>query len=248
MFLALFTAEASPPARLTEALAAFPACIAYTQQSILLTNLERSIETVISHPPVPAGGHASEWLERPALLLGAEKSPLPPDMLATASENAQAEAFLRDHQHPFWAIHPGSGSPAKNWPAERFAQLALDLGPPGLLIEGPADADAVAGLARAGLGLRVSGWPLRTLGALLQRVGLFVGNDSGVTHLAAAWGAPTLALFGPTDPTVWRPVGRRVVAIGSPSGSMRDLPVSDALRAARALRAAPPALAPSPVR
>jgi heptosyltransferase-2 len=239
MFLALFTEEASPPAGLTEALAAFSACLAYTQQPILLTHLERSIETVISYPPVPAGGHASEWLERPALLLGAEESPLPPDMVATASEMAQVEAFLRGHHHPLWAIHPGSGSPAKNWPAERFALLARELGPPGLLIEGPADVDAVAGLARAGLGLRVTGLPLRTLGALLQKVGLFVGNDSGVTHLAAAWGAPTLALFGPTDPTVWRPVGRRVVVIGSPSGSMHDLPVADALRAAHALRAPP---------
>ncbi len=52
--------------------------------------------------------------------------------------------------------------------------------------------------------------PLRVLGALLSRAGVFVGNDSGVSHLAAATGAPTLALFGPTDPGLWSPLGQRV--------------------------------------
>ena len=50
-------------------------------------------------------------------------------------------------------------------------------------------------------------WPLRLLGAALSRAGLFLGNDSGVAHLAAASGAPTLTLFGPTDPALWAPVG-----------------------------------------
>ena len=52
--------------------------------------------------------------------------------------------------------------------------------------------------------------PLRVLGAVLAEAGLFVGNDSGVSHLAAASGTPTLALFGPTDPAQWSPVGRSV--------------------------------------
>ena len=249
-FLPLFAEEASPSAGLPAALGAFTACIAYTHQSTLTTRLERFIGTVIAHSPVPPGGHASEWLEKPALLLGAAPNPLPPDMEATASEKAQAEAFLMGQLPPgFWAIHPGSGSPVKNWPAERFARLALDFRPqPGLVIEGPADAVAIAGLGKAGLGLRASRLPLRTLGALLRRVGLFVGNDSGVTHLAAAWGAPTLALFGPTDPATWRPVGRRVVVIRASSGFMSDLSVTDALWAAHAIRAMKPDPAPPALR
>jgi ADP-heptose:LPS heptosyltransferase len=51
------------------------------------------------------------------------------------------------------------------------------------------------------------------LAALLARAGAYVGNDSGVTHLAAASGAPTIALFGPTDPRVWAPLGPRVEVI-----------------------------------
>ena len=63
--------------------------------------------------------------------------------------------------------------------------------------------------------------PLRVLGAVLARAGLYVGNDSGVSHLAAACGAPTLALFGPTDPALWAPVGPRVrPSRGRPGGGL----------------------------
>ena len=52
--------------------------------------------------------------------------------------------------------------------------------------------------------------PLPTLAALLSRASLFIGHDSGITHLAAASGAPVLALFGPTDPEIWAPPGEGV--------------------------------------
>jgi len=55
--------------------------------------------------------------------------------------------------------------------------------------------------------------PLPTLAAVLEAAGLFIGNDSGVTHIAAAVGIPTVAIFGPTDPTVWAPRGKRVEAV-----------------------------------
>jgi ADP-heptose:LPS heptosyltransferase len=76
--------------------------------------------------------------------------------------------------------------------------------------------------------------PLRVLGALLARAALYVGNDSGVTHLAAAWGAPTLALFGPTDPAQWAPLGPRVRTLRAPDGRMPSLGVASVLEAARA--------------
>ena len=61
------------------------------------------------------------------------------------------------------------------------------------------------------------------LGAALARAGLFLGNDAGVSHLAAATGAPTLALFGPTDPALWAPVGPRVATLRAPSASLAAL-------------------------
>ena len=62
-----------------------------------------------------------------------------------------------------------------------------------------------------------------------------MGNDSGISHLAAAFGAPVVALFGPTDPAVWRPIGPGVRALRSPTGRMQDLGVEDVSAACLAL-------------
>jgi ADP-heptose:LPS heptosyltransferase len=236
----LFAEVDAMPASGAARLQAFHACIAYTGRRPLVSAIERAISRVIAHPPAPQGVHAAEWLAQPVRALGAEPPVLPPDMATTAAEDRQAEAFLEGRLPPgFLAIHPGSGGTGKNWPAERFARLAESLGPgPWLLVDGPADAAAVAGFPSGGACVRASHLPLRTLGAVLGRAGLFVGNDSGVTHLAAAWGAPTLALFGPTDPATWAPVGRRVAVVRSASRTMEGLSVAEVLARARALRAA----------
>jgi ADP-heptose:LPS heptosyltransferase len=129
----------------------------------------------------------------------------------------------------FLAVHPGSGSRVKNWPFDRFIETARRLSPgrPWLLVLGPAEDDVRpppdARLARD--------LPLRTLGAVLARAGLFLGNDSGVTHLAAACGTRTLALFGPTDPAQWAPVGGAVRTLRPPSQDLADLEVDDVVAA-----------------
>ncbi|MCG6922248.1 MAG: glycosyltransferase family 9 protein, partial [Acidobacteria bacterium] len=125
----------------------------------------------------------------------------------------------------FLAIHPGSGSPAKNWPTDRFVALVhAHAGKrPWLLVVGPADEDAAAPLCVLPGCVPVRDMPIRVLGALLGRAGLYVGNDSGVSHLAAAAGAPTLALFGPTDPAVWAPLGPGVETVRSPNMKMEGL-------------------------
>jgi heptosyltransferase-3 len=73
--------------------------------------------------------------------------------------------------------------------------------------------------------------PVRVLGAVLARAGLYVGNDSGVSHLAGAYGAPTIALFGPTDPALWSPVGPRVSVLRSPTETMAALVLEDVIAA-----------------
>ncbi len=140
-------------------------------------------------------------------------------------EARAARAWLERLGPRFVALHPGSGSRAKSWPPDRFATLAQELaGPrPWLLVVGPADSEACGPLlGRRGV-VVAAGLAPRILGALLARAGLYVGNDSGVSHLAAAFGAPTLALFGPTDPAQWSPVGPAVSVLRSPTGSMEDL-------------------------
>ena len=99
-------------------------------------------------------------------------------------------------------IHPGSVWPTKRWLPERFAQLASRLRREGLdvlLVGGKADASLCASIARESGALDWSGrTDLAQLKALMGRLALFVTNDSGPMHLAAASGVPTLAIFGPT--------------------------------------------------
>ncbi len=103
------------------------------------------------------------------------------------------------------ALHPGSGSPRKNWPLDRWEGLARWLrderGRELLVISGEAEPpDLLAGFGRA-----LRSLPLPTLLDELASCRLFIGHDSGVAHLATAAGTPSLLLFGPTDPAIWAP-------------------------------------------
>jgi len=107
-------------------------------------------------------------------------------------------------------IQPGSGSAKKNWPLENFTALAEALRKAGhrvLWCLGPAEGD----LAECRPALPAM--PLTDLARTLAGAALFVGNDSGIGHLASLAGTPTIAIFGPTDPAVWRPAGPRVTVL-----------------------------------
>jgi heptosyltransferase-3 len=131
------------------------------------------------------------------------------------------------------ALHPGSGGAAKRWPPERFAGLARRLRAARytpLLIEGPADAAPVAaiGATLADAPVAVArNLTLMELAQALARCVAYVGNDSGVSHLAGLLGCPTLVLFGPSDPALWAPIGPRVHVLRAPAAapvpSMADL-------------------------
>ena len=114
---------------------------------------------------------------------------------------------------PLVVLHPGAGGRHKRWPAERFATLAdrfAELGYAIAITRGPADDDAVAALrcqVRLARPEVLDGMPLDELAKILARASLFVGNDSGITHLAALLEVPTLAIFGPFDPAYWAPIG-----------------------------------------
>ncbi|HEV3202671.1 MAG TPA: glycosyltransferase family 9 protein [Bryobacteraceae bacterium] len=103
----------------------------------------------------------------------------------------------------FAVIHPFSGSPRKNWPLSRFRELARQL-------EGSLPVRWCAGPEDPPLDDAVRIDDLYELACWLAKARLYVGNDSGITHLAAAVGTPVLALFGPTDPEVWGPRGPNV--------------------------------------
>ena len=116
-------------------------------------------------------------------------------------------------------VHPGSGSPTKNWPADRFAAVIRVLSAPATLVVGEADAGA-ADQVDAALGRRVKRLEQPSLEELAGRLAgchAYLGNDSGVSHLAGLCGARTVALFGPSNPGVWRPIGPdvRVLSFGA---------------------------------
>jgi ADP-heptose:LPS heptosyltransferase len=208
-------------------LASADAVVAFTRSAPALEALGRRARRLVARNPAPpAGGpHASPWLAGALEELGIDPRGEPAPLRFTDAERREAEALTKALPPGFLAVHPGSGSPAKNWPLDRFADAARRLSPdrPWLLVLGPAEDEVEpppgAVVARS--------WGLRTLGATLASAGLFLGNDSGVAHLAAACGTRTLALFGPTDPAQWAPVGPFVAGLRAPSARVGDLSVDD---------------------
>jgi ADP-heptose:LPS heptosyltransferase len=199
--------------------------------------------------PDPEGDvHAADWLLATLAPLGV---PAPPgwDESPWLSVPAAAQAWAaRWHAAaadggPLLVLHPGSGAARKNWPAADWAaavravQAETDLSL--VLVAGPAD-DAPLEAFRAAAA-RLPWQParpdvlLRTpdlthLGAALRRATVYCGNDSGVTHLAAGLGVPTVAVFGASDPALWRPRGPRVRVRGAPAAWPEASAVTAAIR------------------
>ncbi|MCP9471512.1 MAG: glycosyltransferase family 9 protein [Nitrospira sp.] len=119
---------------------------------------------------------------------------------------------------PMMVIHPGSGSRAKCTRPEILASVVDELQNAGaqcLLLEGPADQEAVkAVIGRIGRPLPVlRDADLTTVAGVLLRARVYIGHDSGITHLAGLLGVSTVALFGPTDPARWAPKGPHVIVL-----------------------------------
>lgn len=140
---------------------------------------------------------------------------------------------------PWLAIAPGANWSAKRWPKRRFTELAETLAPAfsGLvLVGGPADEELCAELS-AGAPLPAASLAgrctLRQTAAALGQCAVFVGNDSGTGHIAAAMGIATVTVFGPGEPERYRPWGERSRVVRAPGGDLALLaaaPVADTVR------------------
>jgi len=123
-----------------------------------------------------------------------------------------ADRLLAEVGGPVLAVHPGAGARTKRWDPAGFVQVAQwwrQEGRPVVEIAGPAEGGEVAILGAP----QARDWRLADLAALLARAALYLGHDSGVSHLAGAVGASGVVLFGPTDPRRWAPLGGRMVAL-----------------------------------
>jgi ADP-heptose:LPS heptosyltransferase len=187
------------------------------------------------------------WRRRPgpkiaelAAVLGVTPPPLP--VVWTAPEDRARAAALLPEGAPVIALGPTANWAPKTWPPGHFAALfaALRAGPlPGAVaavLAGPGEAErAMAAPLLAALPDAIDLAGILTLpeaSACLARTALYVGNDSGLMHLAAAAGAPTLGLFGPTPVAEYAPVGRRVAVACAPDGRMEALTVQAAYHVA----------------
>jgi hypothetical protein len=151
---------------------------------------------------------------------------LPPSDLESASCAIPPIAA----EKKFIAIFPGSGSPKKNWPIEKFCALAdsLNAKTRAVFVLGPAE-DSIEGVLRIAGHIIIKNQPLGTVAAIARMASAFVANDSGVSHLAAAAGTPGVVLFGPSDPARWRPLGRVTVLHRDPIGAISVADVVNAL-------------------
>jgi heptosyltransferase III len=212
-----------PPARhgawAADAFAASSAVIVYTAtpDSDLVSYVRQACPgPVVVWPVEPARGtHAARHLADAVASATTDSDALPmPALLCPPEDRLQGRSWLDREMgqgvRPL-AVHPGSGGNRKCWPARRFAELVARLHVPVLLVEGPADSAACRDFAEVlptSVPLvRTTGVSLSRLAGLLAESHGYVGNDSGVSHLAAALGVPTVAVFGPTDPAVWAPRG-----------------------------------------
>lgn len=214
--------ERSVDGELRDLLERFDLVVAWSRVRALHSELEGlGIRLLQGDALPPPGVHASDHLLgvlEPLGIRGPAGWPrVEVDYRARARERSEAATPSFGDQE-FMAIHPGSGSARKNWPAERFealARMGRDAGLRVVWIQGEADRDIVPPLVRAVPGAVARELPLGELSRVLFESAVFVGNDSGVSHLAAAVGTPTLAVFRSTDPAQWAPRGPRVRVVGA---------------------------------
>ncbi len=214
-----YSDDADLPPRLTTFFSSFEAALLFGKAGaeILVRNLQRTgVGRVLLLPSFPPEGlkmHASRFLTEALSKKGIEGREafgpleLPKDGQRVATDFLTRQG-VRENER-ILAIHPGSGSPAKNWLPENFARVADWAVERAriLLISGPAEAGAqeIRRALKKAEPVLVENLPLLHLAALLKKSRVFLGNDSGITHLAASLAVPTVALFGPTDPAVWGP-------------------------------------------
>lgn len=157
----------------------------------------------------PGDGHVAECYLRS--IGERSRAPLESRIDVLAEDSAAAARILNRiglGKKNFMLVFPGSGSAKKNWPVLNFCELARRMAAamPALFVLGPAEA-ALEPLLRTWKFATLGGLELGEVAGLARAARGFVGNDSGVSHLAAAAGATGFALFGPTDPERWRPLG-----------------------------------------
>jgi heptosyltransferase-2 len=230
-----FAPNSELPAELTDYFASFDLIVSYLYDPDRLfeTNLRQcGVQSLICGPGriVENAGHAARQLARPIEQLGINVVDLAERLFLSMEDREFAREFLAPAPRSIIAIHPGSGSREKNWPLENWIGL---FSPDSrvadferlVVISGEADKAQTDQLQQQWKKRDVrfaKNLPLPRLAAVLENA-IFIGHDSGISHLAAAAGANCILLFGPTDPDVWAPTNDNVQILRAPNGRLDDL-------------------------
>jgi ADP-heptose:LPS heptosyltransferase len=216
----LFTGDAGLEAR--RRLAAYAHFLVFSRSESLVSSLQRIGDTRVCRiPPRPPADQRVHVAEH--ALAHIRGCGFLPERDRTLPETAPAAASpVEGYRSKTVLIHPGAGSPRKRWPLSRFREVAVQLEALRLSPEfviGPAEQDLLPELARCEATVHRPVGSLDLL-ALLRSAAAYIGNDSGVSHLAAWAGLPSVVIFGPTDPVRWRPRGRFVEIVQPPLDCM----------------------------
>ncbi len=237
--IALYRDGPLPPAT-RQLFAATQRVLAYAVDQHLGPQLCRAVAGPVllwdPRPPADFRGHIVDHLLSPLRQWGLPVGDRTPHIELQPDDYGYVDAFP---SAPEVVIHLGSGSPAKCWPAANFHALASALQKRGwhiALLCGPVERERQ--LATGGLPA-LHPPDLRSLAGLLAKTALFIGSDSGPGHIATAVGTPTLTLFGPTDPRLWAPRGKRSHILQAPSADIAAIPTAAAIDAALALLQSP---------
>jgi heptosyltransferase-2 len=217
-----FAKDSELSAELVDYFASFDLIVSYLfdPDGIFEANLKRCrIRTFIPAPSkLDNREHAARQLARPLEALGLHLEDPAARIYPSEADRAFARSFRGRDCDRMIALHPGSGSETKNWPIENWQELGDDLlvhDHELIVVSGEADEERVEQLESAWKGKSVKfarNLPLPHLAALLENT-IFLGHDSGISHIAAAVSARCVLLFGPTDPAIWAPANANVTVL-----------------------------------
>ena len=235
-----FARNSELPSALTDYFASFDLILSYLfdPDKIFETNVRQCTAATFlaGSSRLDDSEHATRQLARPLQSIGLSLGDPSARLFPNDEDRIAVRHFHECGAQAAVALHPGSGSETKNWPIENWIKLGdilLGKGRRLIIIAGEADAGRTQKLRDAWKGKPVQfaeNLPLPHLAALLERR-LFIGHDSGISHIAAAAGARCLLLFGWTDPAIWAPANQNVTVLRAPEGKMANLNV-DAVGAA----------------
>ena len=235
-----FAKNSEISAELADYFASFDLIISYLYDpdQIFENNLRRcGVRNLLGGPAkiVETGGHAARQLARPIEELGIRVPDLAEKIFLSEEDRQFGREFLQTPSQPIIAIHPGSGSKDKNWPLQNWIGLFarehwhVEKRPSLIVIAGEADKAQTAQLEYIWKDQDVrfaKNLPLPHLAGVLEH-SIFIGHDSGISHLAAAARANCILLFGPTDPNVWAPRNENVQVLRARNGDLGGLDIVD---------------------